>query len=258
MKLEVKNLTFAYESEQVLKNISLSLEAGEILCLLGPNGGGKTTLFKIILGLVKKRQGSIMLDREDIGSWPKKKIARYIGYVPQNHTPLFPFTVEEIVLMGRTPFLSVFGSPSPADFRIVGEALETLNISHLKNKSYTMISGGERQLVLIARALAQKPKFLILDEPTANLDFGNQVKVLRHIRNLARQGMGVIISTHVPDHALRFADKVFMLKDGGIFTCGSPEETINEHSMKCVYGIDTVLASISLQQQGMVRVCVPS
>lgn len=258
MKLEVKDLSFAYDKKEVFSDVSFSVVSGEVLSLLGPNGSGKTTLFKTVLGLFKAKKGEILLDGSSIRGWSRSKIAHYIGYVPQHHTPPFPFKVTDVVLMGRTAHLKAYASPTNEDYKIAIESMETLNISHLKEKIYTEISGGERQLVLIARALAQKPQMLIMDEPTSNLDFGNQIKVLQHIEQLSKSGLAIIMSTHYPDHALQYSSKVALMKDNSINKIGDPNLIITEENMEDIYGIGVKIVSASLADGSNVNVCVSS
>ncbi len=257
MRLDAEKLTFSYEGKPVLNSASLSVETGEVLFLLGPNGSGKTTLLKIMLGILRPLQGRILLDNIDISAWPQKKLAAHIGYVPQDHTPPFAFSVLEVVLMGRTPYLNSFTVPSREDLNITCNALETLGINHLKNRNYTAISGGERQLVLIARALAQQPEFLIMDEPTSNLDYSNQHMVLDHISRLARNGMGILVSSHVPDYALRYSTKAALMRDGTVVATGLSWDVINSESLRMLYGIHVKVADVLLEEERHTKVCVP-
>ncbi len=256
MRLDVKDLSFSYDTKKVFSDVSFSVVSGEVLSLLGPNGTGKTTLFKAVLGLYKAEQGEILLDGNSIKDWSRNKIAHYIGYVPQHHTPPFPFKVTDVVLMGRTAHLKAYASPAKEDYQIALESMEILNILHLQDKIYTEISGGERQLVLIARALAQKPQMLIMDEPTSNLDFGNQIKVLQHIRQLAKSGLAIIMSTHYPDHALQYSSKVALMKDNSINRIGDPNIIITEENMEDIYGIGVKIISTSLADGKNINVCV--
>ena len=258
MRLDVKDLTFRYNLEKsVFQNVSFSLAGGDCLFLLGPNGIGKTTLFKVLLGILKADNGKILLDNKDISTWTRKKAAQYIGYVPQQHNPPFAYTVLEVVLIGRTPHLSKFGVPSKNDEEIAMKAIESVGLSHLANKSYTSISGGERQLVLIARALTQQPKILIMDEPTSNLDYGNQFKVMNNLRILTKMGIAVIISTHMPDHAIRYGTKAALMKDGIIYSIGKPDEVINKKNIKKLYNIDSELFNVQVRDENVFKVCVP-
>ncbi|GBF35177.1 ABC-type cobalamin/Fe3+-siderophores transport systems ATPase components [Desulfocucumis palustris] len=257
MRLELKNVTCGYGSKPVVHQVSLPVDSGEVLYLLGPNGSGKTTLFKTMLGLLRLQGGEILCGGENIGNWPRSRIARFMGYIPQAHNPPFPYKVLDIVLMGRTAHLGAFASPSENDQKIALEAIEALNISHLQNKIYTEISGGERQLVLIARALAQQPQVLIMDEPTSNLDFGNQLLVLRHVQKLAQMGLAVVMSSHFPEHALLSATKVLLLHKGKVFGAGRPEEMITEQSLKTLFGVDVKIITTTIRKGGETRVIVP-
>lgn len=257
MKLDVKGLTNGYAAADIFTDISFTVQTGEILCLLGPNGVGKTTLFKTLLGTLEPRRGEILLNGQDITRWSKRKAAKHIGYVPQHHNPYFPFTVFDVVLMGRTPYISNFAVPSQEDRVIAKSALVSLGIDHLADKHYTNISGGERQLVLIARALAQEPELLIMDEPTANLDFGNQIRILKRIESLAKEGKGIIISTHIPDHALRYATKVALMKTNKTFDFGPPHELLDEKTLEEIYGVQISIIESSAKN-GSVKVCIPS
>jgi ABC-type cobalamin/Fe3+-siderophores transport system ATPase subunit len=257
LRMEMRNATCGYDGKPVVKKATFSVSEGEVLCLLGPNGSGKTTLFKTILGLLKLQNGEILLDGADTCTWPRRKIAQVIGYVPQAHAPTFPFDVIDMVLMGRTAHLGTFATPSEEDKRIALEAIEKLGISYLKDRVYTEISGGERQLVLIARALAQQPRILVMDEPTTSLDFGNQMLVLKHIEYLSNLNIGVVMSSHFPNHAFSCASKVMLLNKGVVFGLGSPEETVTEENLKKLYGVDVKIITASIGNGQQARVCIP-
>jgi iron complex transport system ATP-binding protein len=257
MRLDIKDAVCGYGSNPIVSGISLSVESGEILCLLGPNGVGKTTFFKTILGFLKLKGGEISLNGENINKWSKKSLATVIGYVPQAHTPPFPFSVLDVVVMGRTAHLGMFSSPAEADILIAEEALESLNITHLRDKTYTEISGGERQMVLVARALTQQPEILIMDEPTSNLDFGNQIRVLEQIKKLSRKGLGVIMTSHFPDHVFLCSAKVALLKSDHQFMVGSVDEVITEENLKAAYGIDVKITSVLNERGEAIRACIP-
>jgi iron complex transport system ATP-binding protein len=258
MKLAAEHLDFGYSGRRVGSDVSLSLEAGEVLCLLGPNGSGKTTFFKTLLGLLPPQGGQVLVDGADLQSSGRGEVARRVSYVPQAHATFFPFTVREVVLMGRTAHLGLFSSPSRRDREIAQAAIERMQLAHLADSVYTRISGGERQLVLIARALAQDARIIVLDEPTANLDFGNQVRVVEHIRSLARAGMGVLLSTHDPDQAFVCADRVAMLHEGRLARIGAPAETITAESLQQLYGVDVVVTSVALSGGATRQVCIPA
>ena len=257
MRLELQEISCGYSRHTVVEEVSFNISSGEIMCLLGPNGSGKTTLFKSLLGLLPPRQGSILLGGEDIRSWSRERLAQIIGYIPQSHVPPFPFKVLDVVLMGRTPHLGPLSSPGPRDRAIARKALATLGISHLEERPYTEISGGERQLALIARALTQEPKVLVMDEPTTALDFGNQLLVLSHIKGLAEMGLAIIMATHFPDHALLYGSKVLMLKEGRVYHHGPPEEVITEASLRSLYGVEARILRVSFDGGKEIRVCLP-
>lgn len=256
MKLEINNLSFNYSNKPILQDVSLSIETGDMLALLGPNGTGKTTLFKLILGLLKSNQGEILINGQNMNKMTRVNIAQLIGYVPQNHVPPFSFRVMDVILMGRTAHLKPFSAPSEKDKKIALEVMEILNINYLKDKLYTEISGGERQLVLIARALAQKPKMLIMDEPTSALDFGNQVKVLKHIRYLTNHGLAIVMSTHHPNHALQYATKVALMNESKIQHIGKPDEVVTENNLAKIYGVNIKLAKARISHEDTVKVCL--
>jgi iron complex transport system ATP-binding protein len=244
VSLAVEDLAFGYGSRVVGSGISFALEPGEVLCLLGPNGGGKTTLFKTLLGLLPAKAGRVTFEGADLAGWSRAERARTIAYVPQAHAAFFPFTVREIVLMGRASRLKPFASPGRRDREIADSALATLGIGHLGERIYTEISGGERQLVLIARALAGEPRLLVMDEPTASLDFGNQARVLERVRRLSEAGIGVILSTHDPDHAFLCADRVALLHGGRLVALGSPDATVTRENLRLLYGIEVAVVPL--------------
>ncbi len=236
MILEARDLTVGYRERVVGRGLDAALAEGEVLALLGPNGGGKTTLLKTLLGLIPPLEGWIRLVDRPLIQFSVRERARLIAYVPQVHAGAFAFTVEDVVLMGRSAHGDLLSRPSSRDRQVAAQAIERLDIAHLAHRPYTMISGGERQLALIARALAQEPRIVVLDEPTASLDFGNQGKVMREIRALAEAGLGVIFSTHDPNHALRFADRAMLIRDGGCMASGPAAEVLTRETLQDLYG----------------------
>jgi len=236
MTLAGSGLAIGYRDREVGRGLDVKLQQGEVLALLGPNGSGKTTLLKTLLGILTPLAGEPTIDGTPIGRFSAAERARRIAYVPQSHTPSFAFTVETIVLMGRTAHGNLFSAPSAADRAVAARALERFGIAALSTRPYTMISGGERQLVLLARALAQEPRFIVLDEPTASLDFGNQGKVLREMRALAASGHGVLFTTHDPNHALRAADRAFLMRSGARLAEGKVREVLTRGRLEELYG----------------------
>ena len=258
MKLSVENLSFGYGGKIVGNGVSFTLNAGEVLCLLGPNGAGKTTLFKTILGLVAPLGGTIMVDGAAVHRWSRQSLARLFGYVPQAQLDFFPFTVQEVVLMGRTARIGLFGTPSSLDEEIAEQLLRLLGIDNLADQPYPEVSGGERQLTLIARALAQEPQVLVMDEPTASLDFGNQVRVLSEIKTLAGRGIAVILSTHDPDQAFLCAQRVAVLHRGRLAYIGPPQQVITPETLRAVYGVEVEIVPLESQSGEKFLVCIPS
>lgn len=252
--LAVEGLAYGYGRRRIGSDLDLTVAPGEVLCLLGPNGGGKTTLFKTLLGLLPPLAGRIRLDGADVARWSRRDLAAQLGYVPQAQGATFPFRVFDVVLMGRASRLGTFASPGPADRARAARALESLEIAHLADRTYTEISGGERQMVLIARALAGEPRLLVMDEPTASLDFGNQTRVLTQVRRLSRQGIAVILSTHDPDHAFLCADRVALLHEGRLLALGTPSDTITPEALARIYGVAVAVVPLPGHRHA---VCAP-
>lgn len=257
MRLEINDLTCGYQKKIVNEDISFCIDSGEIICLLGPNGVGKTTLFKGLLGLVDVMSGRIFINGEDIRHWNSRRLAKTIAYVPQAHTPPFAFSVQDVVIMGRNAHIGSFSKPTREDVRIADEILEKLGITYLRDRIYTEISGGERQMVLIARALAQQPAFLVMDEPTANLDYGNQVRVLSQIKELAASGLGIIMSSHSPDHAFLCSTKVALFLQDRTLLIGSPMEIITEENLAHAYGVEINIINSRLSNGRHLQLCTP-
>lgn len=257
MELTCSNATCGYGQTAILKNISFTLKQGEIVCILGPNGIGKTTVFRSVLGFLKLLEGEIFIDKKPRESYSAKEFARCVGYVPQGHEPPFPFTVPDVVVMGRAGHLKRFEAPGMKDYRLVYSVLDMLGISYLREKNYTQISGGERQMVLIARALAQESKLLVMDEPTANLDFGNQIHVLECIKNLSKNGLGVLMTTHNPDHAFLCCDRVILLTKNKEVLEGTVDEIVTEENLRRAYGVDVKISSTQGPDGRIIRSCVP-
>lgn len=258
MKLEIKNAVFGYPGKPIINNINFELNTGEIVCVLGRNGAGKTTFFKSLLGLIQPLSGSVLLNEKPIDRWNRPQFARWVGYIPQARSLPFPFTVLDVVLFGRTAHLSAFGSPGKKDRLLAMECLDMLNISHLMNRTFTHLSGGEQQLVIIARALAQQPSFLVMDEPTSSLDFGNQIKIIRQVNALKNNSLGIIMATHSPDHAFMCEARVAIVHDGQLWKTGNANEVITEEILKEIYGVDIKVRSLGNKPECNRLVCVPT
>lgn len=256
--ISLRNAAFSYSCREIFSGLNLDLVAGDILCLLGPNGCGKTTLLRCLGGLLPLKEGDLRLNGRDMSRINDRERARVMGFVFQEHRILFPYSVLEVVRMGRAAHLALFSSPSQKDTGIAEKALETVGLIHLRDERYTGISGGERQLVLIARALAQEPSVLLLDEPTSHLDFGNQMLILEIISHLAQgSGLAILMATHFPDHALLASNKAVLMKDGGFIDCGPPELVITESNLKMLYGIDVKVVPGGNGTGKQVRIVVP-
>lgn len=254
LSLDAKGLCFAYPGgPPLLREVDFSLAAGQPLCLLGPNGTGKTTLLRCILGLERLATGRIVVDGRDLATLGRAEAARVMAYVPQDTATAFPFPVFDVVLMGRSPHLRFMASPTPADRRIAGDALGRLGIGHMAERRFHELSGGERQMVLIARALAQGSRFLVMDEPCGGLDLGNEVRLIRVIRALASEGYGILLTTHRPDHAFAIGGMVALLKDGRLLGPAPPDILLDGVMLESLY--DTPIEVVRLPSGRVV--CVP-
>lgn len=254
MSIAVKNLCFSYDSNQVLKDVSFTAENGELLSVLGCNGAGKSTLLRCILGLFSAYEGSIEVNGKNIRSMSAAEMARQIAYIPQSHYQAFNYSVFNMVLMGTSSQVSAITQPGSLQKKRAEDALARMGISHLSKKSFAYISGGERQLTLIARALAQNAKLLVLDEPTANLDYGNQLRVMEQAKSLIKDGYTVIQTTHNPEQAFLYSDHVLALKNGEVVGNGTPAEIITAELMQKLYNADIEVKSL---YNDKVRVFIP-
>lgn len=240
MKLKIQGLNFKYDSRVVLEDISLEVEEGKILTLVGPNGSGKTTLLRCIMRILDPEKGCILLDGEQISKIKRRELAKRIGYVPQSELNSFPTTVFDTVLIGRRPYLN--WNPSANDLTIVSQVLYALGLKEFTLRDLNELSGGEQQKVLIARAIVQEPQIMLLDEPTSNLDLKYQLDVLEIVKNLVKEkAISVIMAMHDLNLACRYSDKLVMLKNGKIFSTGVPKQVITPDNIKSVYEVEAVI-----------------
>ncbi len=237
--MEADKVTFAYTpNKNIFEDLSFSVNSGEIFCILGPNGTGKSTLLRCVGGLYKMCKGKVLVGGKDIALFSPANLAKKIGFIAQTHTPTFPYKVLDVVLMGRTPHLNLLATPSQKDYALAEKAIHTLEIDHLRDKPYTKLSGGEMQLVLFARVLAQAPEILLLDEPTSHLDIANQVRTIELIRKLAKEKLCIVMTSHFPDHAFYISDKVALMKNKTFIAIGNVDEVMTENNLKETYGVD--------------------
>ncbi len=255
--LDVNNIRFSYgRKPETLKGVTFSLDEGDIMCLLESNGTGKTTLLRCLLGLARPSEGTADFEGVDLLRLKPQKHAQLMAYVPQSTQIAFPYTAFEVVLMGRVSHLGAGASHSQHDKHVAMEAMERLRITHLADCRYQEMSGGERQMVLVARTLAQDAKLLIMDEPTANLDYHNQVKILSAIKYLASQGLGILMTSHYPDHAFLACTKVALMKGGRVISCGKPEQIATSESLTALHDTPVHVGRTNVGSLS-IKTCIP-
>ena len=254
MRVEVERLAFAYEEKPILRDVSFTAGEGQFLSILGPNGAGKSTLFRCVLGLQTGYTGTIRINGTDARRLSPREMAGRIAYIPQSSRPTFRYSVFDIVLMGASRSLSPFGAPGRAEYARCEWALEKIGISHLSQRCFHRLSGGEQQLVMIARALMQDAPVLLMDEPTANLDYGNQLLVMRQAKSLAREGYTVIQTTHAPEQSYLFSDRILAMSGGRIIRDGPPAEVLTAETVEALYGVNVRVVSLN---HDTMRVCIP-
>ena len=255
--LQVDDLHCGYGKKEIVHGVSFSVDQGEFACIIGANGCGKSTLLKNLLHLDVPFSGSVKVNGQTVAKMDDKERARTFAYLPQAHTPPFPFSVGDVVLMGRTPHLDPLSHISDEDRAVAWEAMELLGIEGLADSAYTELSGGQRQLVLIARCLAQQPDLIIMDEPTASLDFGNQQVVLSRMRELSHTHMSVLMVTHDPHHAFLCADKVVVMDAGRVLEIGEPTSVMRKDLLEDIYDTQVDVIDVELSNGGTSCVCVP-
>ena len=249
--VNVSDLKFSYPKREVLKGIDFELYQGEVVSLLGANGCGKSTLIRLILGLIKGK-GDIAIAGKKLHDYSQKELASHIAYIPQYHNVPFNYSVLDMVVMGRVFKLGVFASPSKNDFEIARTALSTIGIASLENRAFGELSGGQKQMVLLARALTQEAKTFIMDEPVSGLDYGNQMRLLEMIKHLSSEGYTFLKTTHYPDHAILVSSRVVVMDEGRIIANGTSSEVITDEMLKSIYDIDAKIVTHDSRQ-----LCVP-
>lgn len=246
MPIDVRTLSFSYGSAPVLRDVTFRAGPGEVIAVLGPNGVGKSTIFRCLLGFLQPTAGEVWVDDRPLRKFSRRELAREVAYIPQSYTPTYDYTVRQCVLMGATAQLGALQSPTDAQQELTERTLESLGIAHLAERGSQRISGGERQLMLIARALVQDARVLIMDEPTANLDYGNSFRVMQRVAQLGVGGYTVIFSSHDPNQAFRYATRVLALKNGTLLADGAPAQVLTEQILSELYGIEVAVRPIEL------------
>jgi len=257
MTLAARNLRYGFHDRVVGEGVDFALSPGEVVCLLGPNGSGKTTLLRTLLGLLPPLGGEVALDGKPLGEWRAGERAKKLAYVPQASESYFDFTLMETVEMGRTAHRGLFANAGARDRGQALHALERVGLAALAERPIHRVSGGERQLALIARALATEAAHLLMDEPAASLDFGNQALILEELARLRGSGAAVLFSTHHPDHALRIADRAILIKAGRAMASGAASEVLNSGNLSALYGRPIDVATVTSPDGTPRRVCVP-
>ena len=255
--IELKNLVFGYSKErQVLNDVSIEFHSDIITSVLGPNGSGKTTMLKTMLGLIRPLSGKVIIDGKDLNSISLKERAKLMAYVPQKHNAVFDYRVIDVVAMGRVSYSGIFSNTSKNDLAIAMESMEKMGIGHLAEKAYTQISGGEQQMALIARALAQQAKILILDEPVTGLDYGNQIKLLKTLKKLSEEGITCIKTTHYPEHALWTSGRAVFMRGGQVLEHGTTDDVVTSKNLKAIYDTDIAVLKRPISET-TVSTCIP-
>lgn len=246
MSIEISDLHFSYGEREILRGINFTVDSGKSAAVLGPNGVGKSTLFRCLLGFLSPTEGSIRVNGLDMRTLDRRQAAREVAYIPQSCNPSFNYTMIEVVLMGLTNRIGLFESPRPEHQRQAMQAMDSLGIADLADRGCGRVSGGERQLALLARAMVQQARVLVMDEPTANLDCGNASLVMERVSALAKEGYTVIFSTHDPNQAFRYANGVLALRDGAVLAAGEPGSVLTGECLSRLYGVPMAVCPVDV------------
>ena len=255
MIIKFENVSCGYKKHCVVSNLNFSFKTGEATCILVANGIGKTTLFKTLLGYIELLSGNIYVDQTDISKLSSKERALVMAYVPQAKSCSYQFMVRDIVLMGRAAYISKFQSPRKEDLKIVNDVIEQVGIRNFADKNYFELSGGEQQMVLLARALAQKSKFILLDEPASNLDYNNQKKLLKLVTQLTEKGIGILMVSHAPEHSYICCKNSLLISKEGSYIFGKTEEVVNERNLSDIYGVPIGVIQFMDSDKNNIRTC---
>jgi iron complex transport system ATP-binding protein len=258
MSLELNAVDCGYTRQLNVRAADLELLPGEFHCLLGLNGCGKTALLKTLAGLLPLRGGSYYIDGVDMAHATAHERSGCLAYVPQSHSPVFPFAVSDVVVMGRAGNWPRWAGPSERDWQLAQEALETIGLLHCAERPYSELSGGERQMVMIARALAQGSRYIVLDEPAASLDLANQARLLSLLERLAAQGKGILMTSHNPEHALRYASHVAIIREHRMRCLGAPASELTAERLREIYHIDFIVQHMEVPEHGRLPFCIPT
>ncbi len=258
MALEICGLSCGYTKKtDKIHDISFTLEKGSVLCVLGPNGSGKTTLFKALMRFLTPSAGKILWNGKNVCDLSLPAFSRVMSYIPQLHTPAFSYTVAQMAMMGRASHIPAFGAPGKNDEAIVESSLKKLDIFHLKDCVYTELSGGERRLALIARALCQQSQIIVMDEPSSDLDYANQQLVLQTVKALKEDGYSIILSTHAPEYPFSLADNALLLSGGNIVSCGPPQSALTSETLRQAFSVDMDVVEVTDSRGSKRRMCIP-
>ncbi len=257
-EIVIQDATFSYDGKtDIFSGLSDTITSEEMFCILGPNGIGKSTLLKAILNLHKLKSGSISIDGRNVEDYRPAELAKIIAYIPQTYALTFPYKVLDMVLMGRMPYINSMARPTPEDYEKCGTAIQLLGLQSLADRPCTQLSGGQLQLVMLARAIAQEAEFIILDEPTSHLDYGKQMITLDIIRTMKDRGVGIIMTTHDPDHAFMVCDKAAVMSKGNFIAVGKPDDVVTEENLRTAYNVDIRIITYEDEDGKKQKTCVP-